>query len=397
MPCALGVMAVEQTSPPKAGASRPAGARSGGWPVAHRRRVVGRAPPSHTWRGPRRVRGPRAAERRGAPRALAPGIPPRANRNSGRGHRGHPDHTARGRSGQSARRRPVIAGERGRENSGPPGVLTAADFDYDATLLRDDPYTTVRPSHPAPQGQARAGSRTPRGERDLVVPASRTGEPMTSVTARDGGADDYEAVVLPGSAGPPVFLRRSARPTRRAVLHLHDLSGSLGPPDLARWYTERGFHFFVTDIDRGEAAAAASRRRPQQALRRSLLMLDAVSRHLREASGIDALILSAQESAALAAACWCHLRRAGQPAQAMILSGPDFGRARRLRLDITCPVLVVGAHPGPQRAHLGAHVTWLDLEDQAAGQASDGRRRLFDEMGRWLGAYMYGQVRDRLL
>lgn len=27
----------------------------------------------------------------------------------------------------------------------------------------------------------------------------------------------------------------------------------------------------------------------------------------------------------------------------------------------------------------------------------DARRRLFDEMGRWLGAYMYGQVRDQLL
>ena len=93
---------------------------------------------------------------------------------------------------------------------------------------------------------------------------------------------------------------------------------------------------------------------------------------------------------------------------ALILSDPDFGRAIRGRLRIGCPVLVISAAGGQEaeagRRHrqpyghgdisLGQHVTWLNVGDPAA---RDARRRLFDEMGRWLGAYMYGKVRDQLL
>jgi hypothetical protein len=49
---------------------------------------------------------------------------------------------------------------------------------------------------------------------------------------------------------------------------------------------------------------------------------------------------------------------------------------------------------------LGAHVTWLKLDGGLPGQAlPDGpdRKRFFDELGRWLGAYLSGQVRDQLL
>jgi hypothetical protein len=97
---------------------------------------------------------------------------------------------------------------------------------------------------------------------------------------------------------------------------------------------------------------------------------------------------------------------------ALILSRPEFGRAR-VRLAISCPVLVISAG-GPDEPHrhraasagqhrLGQHVTWLHLEDQTVpagprnGGAENARRRLFDEMGRWLGAYMYGGIRDQLL
>jgi hypothetical protein len=59
---------------------------------------------------------------------------------------------------------------------------------------------------------------------------------------------------------------------------------------------------------------------------------------------------------------------------------------------------------------LGEHVTWLKmppgqpgLPRQAghpAGPAAGlvgGRRRFFDELGRWLGAYLSGEIRDQLL
>jgi hypothetical protein len=41
---------------------------------------------------------------------------------------------------------------------------------------------------------------------------------------------------------------------------------------------------------------------------------------------------------------------------------------------------------------LGSHVTWLALAD-----ADTDQRQFLTELGRWLGAYMYGSVLDQLL
>ena len=126
--------------------------------------------------------------------------------------------------------------------------------------------------------------------------------------------------------------------------------------------------------------------------------------------------------------------RPGGP-DALILSSPVFGRRLRRGLDIGCPVLVLSAagdrsqRPArprrgkdPGAIKLGPHVTWLRLDAgpdpparrgspagpagrfggpagrrrPAPGETAD-RRQFFDEMGRWLGAYMYGGVRDQLL
>jgi hypothetical protein len=253
---------------------------------------------------------------------------------------------------------------------------------------------------------------------------------MGLMIEQEGAFEEYEAVALPtapgvpaGTVGAAVFLRRSPRPSRRAVLHLHDLTGSFAPADLARWYNERGFHFYVTDFDMS-ALDAGTRRRRARTVRACFATLDSACRHLREADGIDAIVLSADDEAAAPAALWCHARRAAGPVTALILSNPDFGRGLKARLDITCPVLVIAAS-GEERAaaggarkarangaiRLGQHVTWLYLDGvPATGRVSAshlpvldpeapaaGRRRLFDEMGRWLGAYMYGKARDQLL
>lgn len=240
---------------------------------------------------------------------------------------------------------------------------------------------------------------------------------MSLITAHSE-APEYEAVALSRadsrtSRDRAVFVRRSARPTRRAVLHLHDIRGSFGPADLARWYNERGFHFYVTELEVARAIVPLPLQRRERSAQPDLVALDAARRYLREAGGIDAMILSAEGPAARVAAQWCDARRAARPADALILSDPDFGRARRARLDIGCPVLVISVLTGGERSRrdrddqpdvrLGQHVTWLNLGDQAGDGAAtgaatpDARRRFFDEMGRWLGAYMYGQVRDQLL
>jgi len=242
---------------------------------------------------------------------------------------------------------------------------------------------------------------------------------MGLIIEQGGAFDEYEAVALPpgpglaaDSLGSAVFVRRSARPSRRAVLHLDDLTRSFAPADLARWYNERGFHFYVTDLDVREPLEAAGRRRTQAAMRACFAALDAACQHLRKADGIDAIILSAQDDAATAAALWCHARRLTSPVDALIVSNPDFGRGLRGRLAIACPVLVISASGGSEAGFarmgrrdrrgtdgvsLGQHVTWLYLDQGPTADVAAGRKRLFDEMGRWLGAYMYGQVRDQLL
>src|ERR1700722_3560865 len=236
---------------------------------------------------------------------------------------------------------------------------------------------------------------------------------MGLIIDHDGPADEYEAVALPvqASIGGAVFVRRSARPSRRAVLHLHEVTDSMAPADLVRWYNERGFHFYLTDVD-GADQGDAGRRRPAKAQHAAFDTLDAACSHLRDADGIDAIILSAQGSTSLTAARWCDARPVSRPVEALILSSPDFGRAKT-RLDITCPVLVISAAPpwrdsrrgrraGPP-VRLGENVTWLHSDAAPSADSRPGappapqRRRLFDEMGRWLGAYMYGQVRDQAL
>jgi dienelactone hydrolase len=285
---------------------------------------------------------------------------------------------------------------------------------------------------------------------------------MGLITEHDGLADGYQAVLLPpdpviNGEHTTVFRRSSARPSRRAVLYLHCLNDSAVPRDLATWYTERGFHFYLADLHPQLQLDQPPRgRRRHKQLRDCFAGIDAACAYLREADGIDALIVSGHGTGALAAALWCDARRTAGPADALVLSAPAFGRRLRHGLEITCPVLVFSAagdaarpakadrrgRADPQRADpqvageqkrapgqevkaglqaeageggkparrrdrravqdhiwLGPHVTWLRLDDGLAGElaAGEDRRRFFDEVGRWLGAYMYGQVRDQLL
>jgi pimeloyl-ACP methyl ester carboxylesterase len=243
---------------------------------------------------------------------------------------------------------------------------------------------------------------------------------MGLLTERDGIASEYEAVPVrptPGETdenGPAILRRRSALPTRRAVLYLHGGQDSFVPEDLMTWYTERGFHFYAVDLRPQDGLDQPVRRRwrgrPKPAERWA--GLDAACRHLREAEGIEMILVSAHSAGALTAAQWCHARRDDGQADALILAKPVFGRKVRRGLSIACPVLVMSpadeekTRRGLRRRRngtairLGPHVTWLRLEeglDAARDDAGEDRRNFFDEMGRWLGAYMYGKVRDQLL
>jgi Serine aminopeptidase, S33 len=277
-------------------------------------------------------------------------------------------------------------------------------------------------------------------------------------------AEGYEAVpmLFPGATGDTegngvaVLRRRSARRSKRAVLYVHCLGDAFVPADLARWYTDRGFHFYAADLRAvgSDEPAAADGNRAATELAECFACLDAAATHLRAADAIETLVVSAHAAGALVSALWCHARRGSRPVDALILASPDLGAGwpwltrvaaradstagrpsallagarRRLRqgLEIPCPVLVMHpegeAHPPGagvlargglaalgalgtltgRRAtvRLGEHVTWLTMDGGLPGQEPSSpaaRRRYLDEIGRWLGAYLSGQIRDQLL
>ncbi|MGH3274866.1 MAG: hypothetical protein ACRDNZ_11185 [Streptosporangiaceae bacterium] len=274
---------------------------------------------------------------------------------------------------------------------------------------------------------------------------------LMSLAGQDGATDGYELVQLrhdrtrapgPGKGAEPavgpagvlagepagspastaLFRRRSAHASRRGVLHLQGARDAPAPSDLATWFTERGFHFYVAALRMPRASGRIRWR--GKALAAAFAELDARCEHLRTADGIGSVIVTAHGDGALGAAMWCAAPPSGRHPDALILYAPSFGRggrALRRGLDIPCPVLVIGgsapscrrrlrlrlrsgapAVPAAPAAaiHLGSHVTWLrpaDGEARPDAREPADRSRFFDEMGRWLGAYMYGQVRDQLL
>jgi hypothetical protein len=292
------------------------------------------------------------------------------------------------------------------------------------------------------------------------------------LTTEHGG---YETVPLlvagtmgdGGWGGAAVLRRRTARPSRRAVVYVHCLDDAFVPPDLVGWYTDRGFHFYAADLRAvsGGGPATADANRAADAVGAYFTCLDSAITHLRQADAIDTVVVSGHAAGALFAALWCHARRGSQPVNALVLAHPELGTTRpwpgrvavrpwparpagrgdgaagrppallagaqrRLRrgLEIACPVLVmcpaVPGH-GPATAgglgtlgvlgalgalgtlagrratiRLGEHVTWLTLDDGLPGQepaSAPQRRRFLDELGRWLSAYLSGQIRDQLL
>jgi hypothetical protein len=282
---------------------------------------------------------------------------------------------------------------------------------------------------------------------------------MSLITDNDNCAGGYEAVPLPlapdgvsgtDGANASVLRRRSARPSKRAVVYVHCLGDSFVPADLAAWYVDRGFHFYVADLRTvGEGSQAGGARGDGHVageLAECFACLDAAVAHLREADAIDTVVVGAHGTGAVIAALWSHARRGGERVDALVLASPEFspgsrrngrpasqdsdqrrswpllaGAQRRLRrgLDIACPVLVMcpaagwdapgGAGGllgfrllagGRATTRLGAHVTWMKLEGGQAGEAlpaPEGRKRFFDELARWLSAYLSGQIRDQLL
>jgi hypothetical protein len=280
---------------------------------------------------------------------------------------------------------------------------------------------------------------------------------MSLIMAEGASDRGHLAIPLPRlSSDESVLLARlvrrcSTKRSRRAVLYVQCLADPAVQPDLASWYLQRGFHFYVADL------RAARPRSRDATLAEYFGYLDAALRHVRNADGNSTVLVSAHRAGAVIAALWCHARRAGGSPEALIMADPDFGpdqhwlhrlgtylagktpygggqqpvqartgaggearlpevlplAQRKLRrgLDIACPVLVMSPSAvnasvhGPRYragppARLGPHVTSLRLASAPPGLARPdqaARRCLYDELSRWLGAYLAADARDQLL
>lgn len=243
------------------------------------------------------------------------------------------------------------------------------------------------------------------------------------VTAGGLAAGGFEAVDLPGwaAAAQPqaaMFRRRARQPSRRGVLHVQAAGDPVVPADLGAWYTERAFHFYLAGL-RLPSQAPVGARPMARYLAAAFADLDAACTHLRDADGMASVIVSAQGRSAIAVALWRNAR--AEAADALVLLAPQVPAGTSLSLDIDCPVLVLSdaddaaADARPRRVirgwrgrpraapadgaglRLGGHVTWLRLAGGADQDERSSRAQFFDELGRWLGAYMYGRVRDQLL
>jgi hypothetical protein len=195
-----------------------------------------------------------------------------------------------------------------------------------------------------------------------------------------------------------MFRRRSLQPSRRAVLHLQAAGDPAVPSGLGDWFTERAFHFYVAGL-RMPGKLTLPGRLALSRLRRGhaaggpvFAELDSACAYLRDADGIGHVIVTAQGQAALAAALWCDARSevSCSGADALILTEPALPARMAVSLNIACPVLVLTGPAAPANWRLGSHVTCLQLPEP-------GGPAVFDELGRWLGAYMYGPGLDRLL
>jgi hypothetical protein len=207
-------------------------------------------------------------------------------------------------------------------------------------------------------------------------------------------------------------------------VHLQATGDPVVPADLAAWFTERSCHFYLSGL---RLPASMRPWHPGgRAVERAFAELDAVCAYVRNTDGAEHVIVSAQGRAAAIAARWCDRRGGGgdpdllsaprpRAADALIPYQPVWPAGARVRLDISCPVLVLSGpasrslrvlrRPG-EAVHLGGHVTCVRLAEYAGLASPAGlvglaggpaSRAFFAELGRWLGTYMYGKPVDQLL
>ncbi len=162
-----------------------------------------------------------------------------------------------------------------------------------------------------------------------------------------------ETIHLPPDEEGPVVatlvVRRAARPTGRAVLHVHGFADYFFHTQFAEWWTERGYDFYAIDLRKYGRSI-----RPHQTanfvtdLRDYFADLDAAWHRITERDQHDDVVLSAHSTGGLIVALWADERRPGL--SGMVLNSPwlDMQGGMMIRTIGTQVVKRVGAR-SPKR------------------------------------------------
>jgi len=134
-----------------------------------------------------------------------------------------------------------------------------------------------------------------------------------------------ETIALPDDDEGPVVAtlvsRRAARPTGRAVLHVHGFCDYFFQTAAADFWVEQGYDFYALDLRKYGRSL-----RPHQTpnfvtdLRDYYVELDEAMRRVRDRDGHDHVVVSGHSTGGLITPLWAHDRQV--PLAAMVLNSP---------------------------------------------------------------------------
>ena len=139
-----------------------------------------------------------------------------------------------------------------------------------------------------------------------------------------------ETITLPPDDEGPVVstlvVRRAARPTNRAVLHVHGFCDYFFQTAYAEWWTARGYDFYALDLRKyGRSLLAHQTPNYVVDLRDHFPELDAAFLRITARDDHDQVVISAHSTGGLITALWASQRRAQRQEPdlaAMVLNSP---------------------------------------------------------------------------
>ncbi|MGH3347982.1 MAG: alpha/beta hydrolase [Nocardioides sp.] len=178
----------------------------------------------------------------------------------------------------------------------------------------------------------------------------------TAVTTTDVLGEPWTAETMhfpPDDEGPVVATLvslRAARPTGKAVLHVHGFCDYFFQTDYAQWWVDRGYDFYALDL-RKYGRSLLPHQLPNYVtdLREHFAEIDAAWHRITVRDGHDQVVVSAHSTGGLTCSLWADHRRPAE-VTALVLNSPwlDLQGSTLMRTVGTAAIKQV-AHRSPRR------------------------------------------------